>query len=68
MEKAINTITGNKIGFFTGAGIGLLVAVKVVKTTKTYEKVILSVICAIVGAGIQSEFKNGNKNPVILKQ
>lgn len=65
MEKIGNTIVDNKLGLFIGAGLGFLLAKKLVKTDKIIEQITLSIIIGLLGVGIQSEIKK--KKPVTLK-
>lgn len=56
--KTVNTqisrLTSNPIGSLVGAGAGYYVATKLINTQKMWMTIAVSIIGAMVGAGVQS--------------
>lgn len=55
VKKTASTIKNNWIGALAGAGLGFLAAKKLIKTEKTWLKIVISIAGAAIGATVQSK-------------
>lgn len=70
VNKTVSVVKNNFIGAIVGAGAGFLVAKKVIKTEKTWLKIVITIVGAGVGATAQSKFfaKKGAPTSATVKK
>jgi outer membrane lipoprotein SlyB len=56
VNKSLSVVKNNWIGALAGAGVGFLVAKKLIKTEKTWVKVVSVLVGVIAGGTVQSKF------------
>ncbi len=70
VNKTVSTVKNNFVGAIVGAGLGFLANKKVIKSDKTWVKIVSVVVGAALGATAQSKFfaKKGAPSAASVKK